>query len=87
MIIFAQRKRTCDELYERLTREGHTCAVLHGDFSGGDRDRIVDDFKEGKTKVLIATNVMARGIDILAVNLVINYDMPVDRDGTCSCFV
>lgn len=43
-----------------------------------ERDRVIDDFREGKTKVLITTNVLARGIDIQQVMLVINYDLPLD---------
>ena len=64
-----------------MVREGHAVTSLHGNFEANDRDKAIDDFREGRSKVLITTNVLARGIDILQVNLVVNYDIPVDRDG------
>ena len=64
-----------------MTNEGHAVSSLHGNFEASDRDKAIDDFREGRSKVLITTNVLARGIDILQVNLVVNYDIPVDRDG------
>lgn len=51
-------------------------ATLHGDKMTHERDAILDGFREGKTKVLITTNVIARGIDIQQVNMVVNYDIP-----------
>lgn len=54
--------------------------VLHGSKDPAERDRIIDDFREGKSKVLITTNVVARGIDILQVNMVVNYDLPLTVD-------
>ncbi len=61
---------------------GHTVSLLHGgeDMLVTERDRVIDDFREAKTKVLITTNVLARGIDISTVMLVINYDIPLDAD-------
>lgn len=62
---------------------GHTVSLLHGgeDMSSVERDKVIDDYREGKTRVLITTNVLARGIDILQVMLVINYDLPLDERG------
>lgn len=54
---------------------------LHGKLDTQERDTVMDAFRTGKCKVLITTNVLARGIDILQVNLVINYDMPLDGTG------
>lgn len=61
---------------------GHTVSMLHGgeDMSAAERDRVIDDFREAKTKVLITTNVLARGIDISSVMLVINFDLPLDGE-------
>jgi len=59
-----------------LTEEGHSVASLHGDKMTNERDEILDAFRDGKTKVLITTNVVARGIDIQQVNMVVNYDVP-----------
>lgn len=80
-IIFVDRKQTADILYHRMTKEGHKCSVLHGDLTPQDRDRLIDDFREGRSKVLITTNVLARGIDIASVSMVVNYDLPVTREG------
>lgn len=60
-----------------MTAEGHQVASLHGAKEGGERDRIIDEFREGLSKVLITTNVIARGIDIPQVNMVVNYDLPL----------
>ncbi|KAH9815787.1 P-loop containing nucleoside triphosphate hydrolase protein [Melampsora americana] len=77
-IIFAQERRTADEIARRMNADGHKVAVLHGAQVGEGRDQTIDDFREGRSKVLITTNVVARGIDISQVNLVVNYDLPRD---------
>ena len=56
-----------------MTAEGHKVASLTGGYEGADRDRIIDSFREGTAKVLITTNVLARGIDVQSVSMVINY--------------
>ena len=65
-----------------MTAEGHKVASLHGAKDASERDAIIDGFRDGKEKVLITTNVIARGIDILQVNMVVNYDLPLmnERD-------
>ena len=75
-----QRKDTADQIAAQLTSEGHSVASLHAGKDTGDRDVVLDTFRNGQTKVLITTNVVARGIDISQVNMVVNYDVPVDRD-------
>lgn len=79
-IIFVQRKDTADKLYMRMKQEGHAVSVLHGSLESSERDRLIDDFREGRSKVLITTNVLARGIDIPSVTMVVNYDMPFDKN-------
>lgn len=59
-----------------MTAEGHKVVSLHGAKDASERDTIIDSFREGHEKVLITTNVIARGIDILQVNMVVNYDLP-----------
>lgn len=61
-----------------MTEQGHSVKALHGMMSPEERDYIMDEFRCGVFKVLITTNVISRGIDILQVSLVINYDMPLD---------
>ncbi|KAJ7762021.1 P-loop containing nucleoside triphosphate hydrolase protein [Mycena maculata] len=76
-IIFCQHKHTADRISERMTAEGHKVASLHGAKDPAERDAIIDNFRDGREKVLITTNVIARGIDILQVNMVVNYDLPL----------
>ncbi|CCK68743.1 ATP-dependent RNA helicase DBP5 KNAG_0B03010 [Huiozyma naganishii CBS 8797] len=80
-IIFVQTKKTANVLYARLKQEGHQVSILHGDLQSQDRDRLIDDFREGRSKVLITTNVLARGIDIPSVSMVVNYDLPTLANG------
>lgn len=63
-----------------MSSEGHVIAQLTGALEGHERDRIIDEFRTGRAKVLIATNVLARGIDVSTVSMVINYDIP-ETDG------
>lgn len=60
-----------------MSAEGHKVASLHGAKDAAERDAIIDNFREGRDKVLITTNVIARGIDIMQVNMVVNYDLPL----------
>jgi len=68
---------TADKIAERMTGEGHKVASLHGSKEATDRDSVMDRFRDGLDKVLITTNVIARGIDIPQVNMVVNYDLPM----------
>lgn len=81
-IIFCQHRHTADRISARMSAEGHKVASLHGAKDASERDAIIDNFRAGKEKVLITTNVIARGIDILQVNMVVNYDLPLvsERD-------
>jgi ATP-dependent RNA helicase DDX19/DBP5 len=62
-----------------MTAQGHSVISLHGKMEPQERDKAMDDFRRGDFKVLITTNVLARGIDISQVSLVVNYDLPVDQ--------
>lgn len=79
-VIFVHTRRTAQELYKRMKAEGHQVSVLHGEMEGADRDKVLDDFRTNRTRILITTNVLARGIDILQISLVINFDLPLDKD-------
>lgn len=57
---------------------GHAVVSLHGKMTAEERDKVMDDFRRGEFKVLITTNVLARGIDISQITLVVNYDLPID---------
>ncbi|GAA6011134.1 hypothetical protein JCM8202_003910 [Rhodotorula sphaerocarpa] len=77
-IIFVKRRDTADEIARRMSDEGHKVVSLHGKLETTERDAVMEGFRDGKTKVLITTNVIARGIDISQVNMVVNYDLPLD---------
>ena len=59
-----------------MTAEGHKVASLTGAYEGPQRDSVIDSFRLGHAKVLIATNVLSRGIDVQSVSMVVNYDVP-----------
>ncbi|WFD37961.1 RNA helicase [Malassezia japonica] len=80
-IIFCAKRETADRIAKRMTAEGHRVDSLHGKLDNAARDTTIDNFRSGRSKVLIATNVIARGIDIQQVTLVINYDMPLTQTG------
>ena len=79
-IIFCQTKKMVDVLEERLTGLNYKVEAIHGDMPQSKREKVIRDFKEDATDVLIATDVAARGLDIDDINYVINYDMPDDID-------
>lgn len=80
VLLFAETKRTVDKLSKQLTRSGIKSDVIHGNKSQNYRTRAIAQFKSGKTKVLVATDVAARGIDIKGVTHVINYQLPQTMD-------
>ncbi|KAI5310591.1 RNA helicase required for poly(A+) mRNA export [Ascosphaera atra] len=79
-IIFVKTRHSAAEIEKRMTAEGHTVASLTGGVEGSQRDAIIDQFRRGDAKVLITTNVLARGIDVQTVSMVINYDIPTIHD-------
>ncbi len=76
VMVFARTKLGAEELCTALKMSGFTAEVIHGDLSQGQRKRALDDFKKCKVRLLIATDVAARGIDVENVTHVINYDFP-----------
>lgn len=76
ILVFASSIRTADNLVGKLTKNGIEATAFHGDKSQGARTEALAKFKSGKTQVLVATDLAARGIDIQALPLVINYELP-----------
>lgn len=76
VIIFTSTKRHADVLAEDLYAAGHKTAALHGDMTQGARNRTLTKLRQGDVKVLVATDVAARGIDVQGISHVINYDLP-----------
>jgi ATP-dependent RNA helicase DeaD len=79
-IVFARTKIGVDRLARRLSDNGLRVKALHGDMSQGSRDGVMIAFKSGRERLLIATDVAARGLDITGVSHVVNYDMPNSPD-------
>ena len=75
-LVFARTKHGADKLARQLEHAGFATAAIHGNRSQGQRDRALADFRQGRVRVLVATDVAARGIDILGVTHVYNYDLP-----------
>ncbi|NP_001080632.1 DEAD-box helicase 19B S homeolog [Xenopus laevis] len=80
-MIFCHTRKTASWLAGELYKEGHQVAMLSGEMMVEQRAAVIDRFREGKEKVLVTTNVCARGIDVEQVSVVINFDLPVDKDG------
>ena len=76
VMVFTKTKKGADGLTEQLKREGLQAEVLHGDKAQAERNRILDAFRERKLRILVATDVAARGIDIEHLPAVINHDLP-----------
>ena len=79
-LIFANTKRRVDEIVSQLQARGYLAEGLHGDMNQSQRERVMGKFREGRIDILIATDVAARGIDVPAVDLVVNFDVPQDPE-------
>lgn len=75
-IVFRRTKKGADQLYNRLKRRLPRVAAIHGDLPQAVRDRVMKQFRAGKIRLLIATDVMGRGIDVSGISHIINYDVP-----------
>lgn len=78
ILVFVHTKRGCDKAAEQISAEGVSARALHGDLPQSKRERVLASFVEGKTKVLVATNVAARGLHVDGIDIVIHYDLPKD---------
>lgn len=76
-MIFVNKKTTAAAIKDKLKNLGIDANILIGGIDNKDRDAIIDGFRKDKFRVLISTNVLARGIDVPQVDFVINYDMPI----------
>jgi ATP-dependent RNA helicase DeaD len=80
VLIFRHTKRGVDRLLETLQRRKHNVAAIHGDLTQRERERTLDKFKSGEIKILVATNLAARGLHIEDISHVVNYDLPEDAE-------
>ena len=79
-LVFCNTKRKVDELVADLKGRGYFAEGLHGDMKQSQRDRVMNGFRNGRTDILVATDVAARGIDVDDVEAVFNYDVPQDDE-------
>ena len=80
MLIFTNTKRMVELLEDRLGKFGMKATGMHGDKAQNRREKILESLKEGKTKIVVATDVAARGIDVDGITYVVNYDLPDDTE-------
>lgn len=79
-VIFCSTRRKVDWLTEKLHERDFTVSAMHGDMEQAQREVIMKEFRSGSSRVLIATDLLARGIDVQQVSLVINYDLPTSKE-------
>jgi len=79
-IIYCNTRRKTEWLCEKMTHRDFTVSAMHGDMDMSDRQLIMHEFRSGSSRVLITTDLLARGIDVQQVSLVINYDLPNNRE-------
>lgn len=79
-IIFANMRAEVERIYDALWNDGFSCARLHGGMEQWERTEVMRDFKKGMFRYLVATDVAARGIDVENISLVVNYELPPERE-------
>jgi len=79
-IMYCNTRRKVDWLTDKMGQRDFTVSSMHGDMTGQERELIMKEFRSGSSRVLITTDLLARGIDVQQVSLVINYDLPANRE-------
>jgi len=79
-IIYCNSKKVVDFLYEEMKKKNHMVGCIHSELAMVERDRVMREFRSGATRVLISTDLTARGIDVYQVSIVINYDLPTQKE-------
>jgi ATP-dependent RNA helicase RhlE len=80
VIVFTRTKRGADKVCRQLKADGYGAAAIHGDKTQGARKQALADFARGRARIMVATDLAARGIDVDGITHVVNYDMPVDAE-------
>ncbi|OAG30031.1 ATP-dependent RNA helicase DDX19/DBP5 [Nematocida sp. ERTm5] len=80
-IVFVHTRNKAELVQQNLKKDGFDAAVLHGQLLKNQRDQVISDFKSGKIKALVTTNVLSRGLDVPQLNLAVNYDIPRKQSG------
>ncbi|ANB12300.1 translation initiation factor eIF4A [Sugiyamaella lignohabitans] len=79
-VIFCNTRRKVEYVQQALTEKDFTVSAMHGDMDQAQRDTIMQEFRTGSTRILISTDLLARGIDVQQVSLVINFDLPTNQE-------
>ena len=79
-IIYCNEKQKVDYLVDKFSNDGYTVGCIHSNLDSSQRRKIMKSFKHGETRILISTDLLARGIDVQQISLVINYDIPYCRE-------
>ncbi|MFH5805095.1 DEAD/DEAH box helicase [Alienimonas sp. DA493] len=79
-LVFTRTKRGAEKLFERFSRKLPSCAMMHGDLHQRKREKTLQAFREGKIRMLVATDVVGRGIDISGISHIVNFDVPEFQD-------
>lgn len=79
-VIFCNTRRKVDFLTDQMKKNDHAVSSMHGDMEQNEREQIMKAFRQGSSRVLITTDLLARGIDVQQVSVVINYDMPTQKE-------
>ena len=79
-LIYVNKRQKAEMLYEKMTAEGFPLSFIHGEMDPEERSRRMREFRNGTVRIMISTDLLARGIDIQQISLVINYELPVQRE-------
>lgn len=79
-IIYVNSKNVLNNLYDRLSRDEFPVSYIHGDMHSSEREKNLNDFKNGITRIMLSTDLLSRGIDIQQLSLVINFDLPRNKE-------
>jgi len=79
-VIFCNKRQKAEMLAEKMTAQGYPVSCLHGELEKTERKRRVEQFLKGNTRVMVATDIIARGLDVQAISLVMNYELPTNRE-------
>ncbi|MCU0452582.1 MAG: DEAD/DEAH box helicase [Bacteroidetes bacterium] len=80
ILLFSRTKRGAHKIAQQLKKQGHSAAQIHADRTLGQRKEALEGFRSGKYRILVATDIAARGLDVKGIELVINYDLPDDPE-------
>ena len=79
-IVYSHSRAKVEHIYETMTENGFPVSMIHGGMSSSERGDVMKDFRAGKARILVCTDLMARGIDVQTVGIVLNFDMPRDKE-------